>query len=190
MCVYTHAAALPAARPAAASRGASLYVRQSNPELFGHVRQFSTASTLSLGTDTDRAKALTSLHGAGQTHSIKHESPGTDHRPLGSTFVQHQQAPPSEWPSNQLHDSESGAQCRPTVSINALSNNHILDWSSREVNTWLTVEELPDVAMRALSSRVDGRTATKMDKADWRELGATGVQASRIIGMVEFRADR
>ena len=54
-----------------------------------------------------------------------------------------------------------------------------------QMNAWLTVEELPDVAERALSGRVDGRTATKMDKADWRELGATGVQASRIIGMVE-----
>eukprot|EP01052_Picozoa_sp_SAG31_P052942 SAG31_NODE_13324_length_876_cov_91.532819_1_plen_135_part_10 len=64
-----------------AVRRASLYVRQSNPKLFGHVRQFSTASTLSVGTDTDRAQALTSLHGAGQTDSIKHESPGTDHRP-------------------------------------------------------------------------------------------------------------
>eukprot|EP01052_Picozoa_sp_SAG31_P010436 SAG31_NODE_572_length_13974_cov_28.935640_6_plen_81_part_00 len=72
--------------------------------------------------------------------------------------------PLDAWSSDEVDAYQSGAQYRPF-------NEPLENWSSMHVNAWLTVEELPDVAERALSDRVDGRTATNMDKADWRELG-------------------
>eukprot|EP01052_Picozoa_sp_SAG31_P032951 SAG31_NODE_3666_length_4007_cov_11.238741_1_plen_257_part_00 len=172
-----------------AVRRASLRVRQSNPELFGRVKELSTESMLCLGTETDQVEALTDLRGSTLSHPIKHDP--TLSPPV---FIPHQPAPTSNresrgvvgqtslpldaWSSEEVHAYQSGAHYRPC-------NEPLENWSSNRVHTWLTVVELPEVATQALSNRVDGQTATKMDKADWRELGATGVQASRIIGMVE-----
>ena len=41
--------------------------------------------------------------------------------------------------------------------------------------------QLADVADAAVEEKVDGATALVMDKDDWKELGAIGVKASRIV---------
>ena len=54
---------------------------------------------------------------------------------------------------------------------------------------WLTDEiGVPAVAEAAAAAEVDGATAVEMDKEDWKELGATGVQGARIVAEVKKRA--
>ena len=45
--------------------------------------------------------------------------------------------------------------------------------------------KLPEVAEHALYSGVSGKVALKMDKMDWQEAGATGIQAIVIMCEVE-----
>ena len=42
---------------------------------------------------------------------------------------------------------------------------------------------LPDVA--AAAGEVDGSTAIEMDKDDWKELGASGIKAAKIVGQLK-----
>jgi hypothetical protein len=43
----------------------------------------------------------------------------------------------------------------------------------------------PAIARRSGGGSIDGATAVEMDKDDWKELGATGVQAARMVGAVK-----
>eukprot|EP01050_Picozoa_sp_SAG11_P019862 SAG11_NODE_3234_length_2594_cov_1.802405_1_plen_248_part_00 len=59
-------------------------------------------------------------------------------------------------------------------------------WTAERVEAWLsTVLALPAVAVAAGSGGVDGSTAIEADKDDWKELGATGMQASKIVGAIK-----
>lgn len=59
------------------------------------------------------------------------------------------------------------------------------DWTEHQVAAWLRdVMKLGDVAEVVVEERVDGATALVMDKDDWKELGASGVKASRIVAQL------
>ena len=59
----------------------------------------------------------------------------------------------------------------------------MITWNVGAVQRWLTTNlGLPEIGQNAAIQGVDGATAIEMEKADWRELGASGVQSSRIMG--------
>ena len=54
------------------------------------------------------------------------------------------------------------------------------------MKAWLTVEmTMPAIAAAVAGGDVDGATAIEMDKDDWKELRATGVTASKIVGRLK-----
>ena len=54
------------------------------------------------------------------------------------------------------------------------------------VRAWLASElRLEEVAVGAQAAEIDGATALEMDKEDWKELGATGIQSSKIVGALK-----
>ena len=59
-------------------------------------------------------------------------------------------------------------------------------WDKATLSAWLTASGLP-AALGAMSveAGVDGGTAIEMEKADWKELGMTGLQASKIVSAVK-----
>lgn len=51
------------------------------------------------------------------------------------------------------------------------------------LSSWLTRNlGLSAVAAEAQAVEIDGATALEMDKEDWQELGATGIQSAKIVG--------
>ena len=44
---------------------------------------------------------------------------------------------------------------------------------------------LEEVAAGAEAAEIDCATAVEMDKEDWKELGATGVQSAKIVGVLK-----
>lgn len=58
-------------------------------------------------------------------------------------------------------------------------------WKAARAERWLAKEMgLPDVAAAA-AGEVDGSTAIEMDKDDWKELGASGIKAAKIVGQLK-----
>jgi len=54
------------------------------------------------------------------------------------------------------------------------------------VRAWLASElRLEEVAVGAQAAEIDGATALEMDKEDWKELGATGIQSAKIVGALK-----
>jgi hypothetical protein len=54
------------------------------------------------------------------------------------------------------------------------------------VRAWLASElGLEEVAAGAEAAEIDGATALEMDKEDWKELGATGIQSAKIVGALK-----
>jgi hypothetical protein len=54
-------------------------------------------------------------------------------------------------------------------------------WAAEGVAEWLSSTlNLPGVADAVLAKGVDGETAAAMDKADWAELGASGIESAKI----------
>ena len=54
------------------------------------------------------------------------------------------------------------------------------------VQAWLASElGLDEVAAGAEAAEIDGATALEMDKEDWKELGATGIQSAKIVGALK-----
>jgi hypothetical protein len=45
--------------------------------------------------------------------------------------------------------------------------------------------KMPAVGAAAEAEDVDGATAAEMDKADWAELGASGIKAAKIVGALK-----
>ena len=73
----------------------------------------------------------------------------------------------------------------PPEGVPPTAASGIHDWTEHQVAAWLRdVIELGDVAEVVVEERVDGATALVMDKDDWKELGASGVKASRIIAQL------
>lgn len=72
----------------------------------------------------------------------------------------------------------------PTV-----TRGHISEWTVADVHDWLTELKLEAVAGEAKRDAVDGRSAQSMDKQDWRELGASGLKAARIVGAIKALRD-
>ena len=71
----------------------------------------------------------------------------------------------------------------------AAASGAVDTWDAAAVAAWLTDEiGVPAVAEAAAAAEVDGATAVEMDKEDWKELGATGVQGARIVAEVKKRA--
>jgi hypothetical protein len=67
---------------------------------------------------------------------------------------------------------------------------HISHWTAADVRAWLTdTLQLAQVADQAERDGFDGRAAQSMDKQDWRELGASGLQAAKIVGAVKALRD-
>lgn len=73
---------------------------------------------------------------------------------------------------------------RPTV-----TRGHISEWTVADVHDWLSELKLEAVAGEAERDRVDGRAAQGMDKQDWRDLGASGLKAARIVGAIKALRD-
>ena len=69
-----------------------------------------------------------------------------------------------------------------TASSKKTTSGKVSTWGVNAVQSWLSDLGLPEIAQIAAMQGVDGATALEMEKADWRELGATGVQSSRITG--------
>jgi hypothetical protein len=63
----------------------------------------------------------------------------------------------------------------------------IATWDVVAVRAWMTrVLDMPEeLGAAAEGALVDGSTAVEMDKDDWKELGATGIQAARMVGAVK-----
>ena len=62
----------------------------------------------------------------------------------------------------------------------------IATWGAAAVRVWMTsILDLPELGAAAEGERIDGATAVEMDKDDWKELGATGLQAARLVGAVK-----
>lgn len=62
----------------------------------------------------------------------------------------------------------------------------VQNWSKQQVATWLRdALKLESVADMALAAEVDGPTAVEMDKEGWKELGASAVQAAKIVAQLK-----
>ena len=60
------------------------------------------------------------------------------------------------------------------------------EWSASQVCRWLANDmQMPGVGAAAEAEDVDGATAAEMGKADWVELGASGIQAAKIVGALK-----
>ena len=69
-----------------------------------------------------------------------------------------------------------------TPSPRALTASDVLSWSVEEAQAWLGEMDVSEqVRARALEEDVDGALLLEMDKADWVELGLTGLKATRVI---------
>ena len=59
---------------------------------------------------------------------------------------------------------------------------NLRNWTTAHVVAWLTAAmQLPDVAAAATSEGVDGGMAIELGKDEWKELGATGLKAAKIV---------
>ena len=88
-------------------------------------------------------------------------------------------------------DPESGQPGTPAVSprppegVPPTQSSDVNSWSEEQLVAWLRdVQKLGDVADKAAEEGVDGATAMIMDKDDWKELGASGVKASKIVAQL------
>ena len=97
------------------------------------------------------------------------ESSSEDMEPMGA----------AEWELAQANARKAQQQAEPAPE----QDFHL--WSVLGVATWLRSLDLPTVAEAASAEGVDGATALEMDKDDWRELGAAGVKAAKIVGAVK-----
>jgi len=69
------------------------------------------------------------------------------------------------------------------ISLASAAPSHLRDWSSEELGSWLSdAMNLPSLADAAMAEGVDGATAGAMQNADWKELGASGLQAAKVVG--------
>jgi hypothetical protein len=72
----------------------------------------------------------------------------------------------------------------------AAADTHVSEWSALDVKAWLSdTLKLPAVAAEAERDRVDGPAARTMDKQDWRDLGASGLKAAKIVGSMKSLMD-
>eukprot|EP01051_Picozoa_sp_SAG22_P003682 SAG22_NODE_182_length_16036_cov_13.692226_5_plen_1698_part_00 len=61
----------------------------------------------------------------------------------------------------------------------------LAEWSAADIEEWIAnTLSLPEVAA-TLAGEVDGGTAIEMIREDWKELGATGVKASKIVSQIK-----
>eukprot|EP01043_Picozoa_sp_COSAG02_P012061 COSAG02_NODE_457_length_21950_cov_35.452794_19_plen_228_part_00 len=73
----------------------------------------------------------------------------------------------------------------PPEGVPPTQSSGVNTWSKEQLVAWLRdVQKLGDVADKAAEEGVDGATALVMDKDDWKELGASGVKASKIIAQL------
>lgn len=71
-----------------------------------------------------------------------------------------------------------------------IADAHVSEWSVLDVKGWLSdALKLPAVGVEAERDSVDGRAAQAMDKQDWRELGASGLKAAKIVGAMKSLRD-
>ena len=62
----------------------------------------------------------------------------------------------------------------------------VSEWGVGALSSWLRDEmHLEDVAQQAVSNDVNGATALEMEKAEWQELGASGLQAAKVVGALK-----
>ena len=85
---------------------------------------------------------------------------------------------PEPEPEPEPELEEAGAAAPP--------NRSPATWSTGELCSWLsTTMKLGDVSAAAEAEEVDGATALEMERADWMELGARGVQAAKIVAALK-----
>ena len=71
-------------------------------------------------------------------------------------------------------------QLQPNPTTPAI--NDASSWGVAQFAEWLRSEmKLQGVADAAVDEGVDGMTALEMEKSDWKELGASGIQAAKIV---------
>jgi len=71
------------------------------------------------------------------------------------------------------------------------SNVVLCDWTVADVHRWLSeVMKLASVADAAQGEEVDGAVACAMSNEDWKELGAAGLKAAKLVAaLTKLRAD-
>ena len=62
----------------------------------------------------------------------------------------------------------------------------VSEWDVGALSLWLRHEmHCEDVAQQTVSNDVNGATALEMEKAEWQELGASGLQAAKVVGALK-----
>eukprot|EP01047_Picozoa_sp_COSAG01_P013961 COSAG01_NODE_669_length_14379_cov_292.353011_8_plen_363_part_00 len=81
----------------------------------------------------------------------------------------------------QQADTEAST-CTPTDATSTPVNT----WTVQILKDFLIKLDLPKIASKVESGQIDGATAQYMEKDDWKEeLGASGLQASKILGKLK-----
>ena len=84
------------------------------------------------------------------------------------------------WPAATPPERVQPAQPEPEPDAQSASPS--LGWSEAQLAAWLRDEmRLGAVADAAEAEQVDGKTALEIEKDDWKELGASGVRAAKIV---------
>jgi hypothetical protein len=96
---------------------------------------------------------------------------------LGAALIHPQTTSFVAAPVTALDDS---SDCGPASSAR--------DWSVSEVSQWLVGEmKLGEISAVAAQEQIDGSIAAEMGADAWRELGATAIQAARLVAAFKLR---
>ena len=79
----------------------------------------------------------------------------------------------------------AGAAAATAPSQHSEEAADIYSWDIEAVASWLNSLKLPEVAQNAKEAEIDGLALKHIDKFDWKELGATGIQSTRICGKLD-----
>ena len=92
---------------------------------------------------------------------------------------------PEPEPENEPEPEHEAQPPGPPEGVPPTAAAGVHGWSEQQVAAWLRdVMQLADVADAAVEEKVDGATALVMVREDWKELGASGVKASRIVAQL------
>ena len=93
---------------------------------------------------------------------------------------------PEPEPENEPEPEHEAQPPGPPEGVPPTAAAGVHGWSEQQVAAWLRdVMQLADVADAALAEGgVDGAAALMMVREDWKELGASGVKAPRIVAQL------
>ena len=92
--------------------------------------------------------------------------------------------------TNEQSTANSGFVAKTRSNVEQASDSNaakpIADWNVDEVASWLRdVMKLNDVATATVEEEIDGAVIVKLEKEDWKELGASGMKAAKLLAAVE-----